>query len=122
MILRECFRGERRFEHFLEKLKLGRNVLSDRLQKLTEEGILERHLYQSRPDRYEYRLTSRGEDLYPVMLALMQWGDKHKNATPPVRLIHSSCGHDPIASLTCAHCGESFARRDLRADFEPDAW
>ena len=122
MILRECFRGERQFEHFQRKLGLGRNVLTDRLQKLTAEGILERRQYQTRPDRYEYRLTQKGEDLYPVMLALIQWGDRYKNPTPPVRMVHKACGHEPLPTSTCAHCGEPFGRRDLTAEFQPDAW
>lgn len=122
LILRECFRGERRFEHFQKKLTLGRNVLADRLQRLTDEGILERHLYQSRPDRHEYRLTSKGEDLYPVLLGLMAWGDKYKNDTPPLRLVHKACGQDPTGELKCAHCGQAFTRRDLRAEFAPGAW
>jgi DNA-binding HxlR family transcriptional regulator len=122
MILRECFRGESQYEHLQRKLGLARNVLSDRLHKLTEEGILERRQYQTRPDRFEYRLTQKGEDLYPVMLALIQWGDRYKNTTPPLRLVHRQCGHDPLPANNCAHCGESFSRRDLTAEFAPDAW
>lgn len=122
MILRECFRGHRRFEHFQQKFGLARNVLADRLQKLTDDGILERRRYQTRPERYEYHLTQKGEDLYPVMLGLMQWGDRYKNTTPPVRLVHRACGHDPLATMKCAHCGEQFTRRDLMAEFEPNAW
>jgi DNA-binding HxlR family transcriptional regulator len=122
MILRECFRGHRRFEHFQQKFGLARNVLSERLQKLTDEGILERRPYQTRPERHEYHLTQKGEDLYPVMLELMRWGDRYKSTTPPVRLVHVACGHEPLATRGCAHCGEQFTRADLRAEFEPDAW
>lgn len=122
LILRECFRGETRFEHFREKLELGRNVLSDRLARLTDEGILERVQYQDRPPRHEYLLTASGEDLYPVLLALIQWGDQHKNERPPLRLTHKSCGHDPLPIGRCAHCTRAFTRQDLSASFELDAW
>jgi DNA-binding HxlR family transcriptional regulator len=122
MILRECFRGERQFEHFKRKLGLGRNVLSDRLQKLTDEGILERRQYQTRPDRFDYHLTQKGEDLYPILLGLMYWGDQYKNESPPVLLTHQSCGHDPLPASNCAHCGEPFTRRDITAKFAPGAW
>ena len=71
MILRECFRGERRYDHFRDKLGLGSNVLNDRLRLLTAERILERVPYQDNPPRHEYRLTRKGADLYPVLVALM---------------------------------------------------
>lgn len=122
MILRQCFRGERRFEQFESKLGLGRNVLSERLARLVDEGVLERVRYQTRPDRYEYRLTESGEALYPVLLGLMQWGDAYRNDVPPVRLTHLACGHDPFPVNTCAHCGAEFTRHDLRAEFAAGAW
>lgn len=122
MILRECYRGETRYEQFRSKLGVSRNVLTDRLGCLTAEGVLERVLYQDRPPRFEYVLTERGEDLYPVLLALVQWGDVYKNERPPVRFVHKVCGHDPLPIGNCNHCGESFGRRDLSAVLEPDAW
>ncbi|MFD1517787.1 helix-turn-helix domain-containing protein [Pseudonocardia yunnanensis] len=122
MILRECFRGERRYDHFRAKLGLGSNVLNDRLRVLVAEGILERRLYQDNPPRHEYRLTPKGADLYPVLLALMAWGDKYENDVPPVRLIHRECGHLAEARLTCAHCMKPLGWRDMVAEFEPDAW
>jgi len=122
MILRECFRGERRHDHFRTKLGLGSNVLDDRLQVLVAEGILERVLYQERPARYEYRLTTKGADLYPVLVSLMAWGDRYENDVPPVRLVHRACGHAAEPRLTCAHCAEPVGWRDVTAEFEPDAW
>ncbi len=95
MILRECFRGERRYDHFRSKLGLGSGVLNDRLRVLVDEGILDRVRYQERPARYEYRLTAKGADLYPVLVALMAWGDRYVNDVPPVRLVHRGCGHPP---------------------------
>ena len=122
MILRECFRGERRYDHFRSKLGLGSNVLNDRLRLLTAEGILERVLYQDNPPRHEYRLTPKGADLYPVLLAVMAWGDKYEIDVPPVRLVHRGCGHVAAARLTCAYCAEPVGWRDMTAEFEPDAW
>jgi DNA-binding HxlR family transcriptional regulator len=122
MILRECFRGERRYDHFRSKLGLGSGVLNDRLHVLVDEGVLERVRYQERPDRYEYRLTTKGADLYPVLLSLMGWGDKYQNDVPPVRLIHRGCGHPAEPRMACAHCGEPLSWREMSAEFEPDAW
>lgn len=122
MILRECFRGERRYDHFRSKLGLGSNVLNDRLRVLVAEGVLERVQYQDHPPRHEYRLTTKGADLYPVLVSLMAWGDKYTNDTPPVRLVHRRCGHFAAPRMICTHCGEPVSWRDMSAEFEPDAW
>ncbi len=122
MILRECFRGERRYDHFRSKLGLGSNVLNDRLRVLVAEGVLERVQYEARPPRHEYRLTPKGADLYPVLVTLMAWGDKYENSVPPVRLIHRGCGHAAQPRMTCAHCAVPVTWRDITAEFEPDAW
>jgi DNA-binding HxlR family transcriptional regulator len=122
MILRECFRGERRYDHFRSKLGLGSNVLNDRLRVLVDEGVLERVQYQDHPARYEYRVTTKGADLYPVLVSLMAWGDKYKNDVPPMRLIHRNCGHATEPHMTCSHCGEPVSWREMTAEFQPDAW
>lgn len=122
MILRECFRGERRYDHFRSKLGLGSNVLNDRLRLLTTEGILDRMLYQDSPPRHEYRLTTKGADLYPVLVAVMAWGDKYENDIPPVRLFHRDCGHAAEPRLTCAHCAKPVGWRDMTAEIAPEAW
>jgi DNA-binding HxlR family transcriptional regulator len=122
MILRECFRGHRRYDHFRTKLGLGSNVLNDRLRVLTAEGVLERVPYQDLPLRHEYLLTKKGQGLYPVLLSLMAWGDEYKNETPPVTLIHRTCGHEAAPQVTCAHCGDQLLWREMTANIEPDAW
>jgi DNA-binding HxlR family transcriptional regulator len=122
MILRECFRGERRYDHFRSKLGLGSNVLNDRLRVLVSEGVLSRVQYQDHPARYEYRLTSKGADLYPVLVCLVAWGDKYKNDIPPMRLIHRKCGHAAAPRMTCGHCGQTVSWREMTAEFQPDAW
>ena len=122
MILRECFRGERRYDHFRSKLGIGSNVLNDRLRVMVTEGVLERVQYEDRPPRHEYRLTAKGADLYPVLVALMAWGDKYENDVPPVRLIHRGCGLAAEPRMTCTRCAEPLTWRDMTAEFEPDAW
>ncbi len=76
LILREAFAGTRRFESFRENLGIARNILAGRLRQMVADGIFDRHLYQSRPDRYEYRLTEKGADLLGLMVALRQWGQR----------------------------------------------
>lgn len=122
MILRECFRGETRYDHFRSQLGLGSNVLNDRLRLLAAEGILERVPYQDNPPRHEYRLTTKGADLYPVLVALMSWGDRYEVDVPPVRLVHRGCGHAAEPRMTCAHCAAPLSWRDMTAEIEPDAW
>jgi DNA-binding HxlR family transcriptional regulator len=117
LVLRESFFGVRRFDAFQRNLGIARNILADRLQKLVGGGILERRLYQERPARYEYRLTEKGLDLYPALIALMQWGDKYVSAESgaPVELEHKGCGKVSRPQLTCSECGEPIGARDMRA-------
>src|SRR3954454_710700 len=75
LILREAFYGVRRFSDMQRNLGIARNILSTRLQNLVSAGIFERRLYQEEPERYEYRLTQAGRDLYPAIVTLMRWGD-----------------------------------------------
>lgn len=122
LILREAFRGTRRFDAFQSRLSIGRTLLSDRLALLVDEGIFERVQYQERPPRHEYRLTQKGVDLYPVVLALMRWGDRYKVDEPPVRLIHKACGEATAPHMVCSHCAEPVGYGDLRAEYAPGAW
>jgi DNA-binding HxlR family transcriptional regulator len=95
LIIRDAFLGRRRFEEFQESLGIARNVLADRLQKLVENGILERVRYQERPERYEYRLTQKGRDLRLALAALMQWGDEYLSPTPP-RILRRKSDQAPV--------------------------
>jgi DNA-binding HxlR family transcriptional regulator len=115
VILRQAFQRQRRFEDIQRGLGIARNILADRLALLVDEGILERRRYQDRPPRYEYRLTQKGRDLYPVLLALMQWGDKYTagDAGPPVLLVHETCGHQTEPQFVCSHCGEPIDPREI---------
>ena len=116
LILRDAFYGVRRFEDFQEDLGIARNVLTDRLQKLVARGVLEREQYESKPPRFEYRLTQKGKDLLPVILTMMTWGDRWANEgeEPPVTLTHTACGHVTQPVVSCSHCGEPLHRRELR--------
>ena len=82
LIIRDAFHGLTRFIDFEQSLGIARNVLTDRLNRLVEEGIFERVLYQERPARYEYRLTQKGSDLATALTALRQWGDQYLSAKP----------------------------------------
>lgn len=114
LILRESFWGVRRFTELQRNLGIARNILSSRLQALVAAGILERRLYQEEPQRYEYTLTEKGLDLYPAIVAIMRWGDKHLAAdgNAPLVLRHT-CGEDAAPQLTCAHCGETVDPREI---------
>lgn len=84
LIVRDVFLGITRFDQLAANLDVATNVLSDRLNRLVDEGILERIPYGTRPDRYEYRLTARGRELRTVLLSLMQWGDEISGKPPRV--------------------------------------
>jgi DNA-binding HxlR family transcriptional regulator len=115
MILRDAFLGLRRFEDFQRDLGTTRHRLADRLKKLVRHGVLERRRYQEHPDRFEYRLTEKGRDLYPVIVSLTRWGDRWmagKNG-PPIELVHKSCGRHAMPSLHCPQCGEPVGARDM---------
>lgn len=108
MILRDCFLGVRRFEVFQERLGISRTIIADRLKHLTEEGVLRRTPYQDHPTRYEYRLTDKGLELHPVVMAIVHWGDRHYagEAGPPLLHRHKTCGCDFHPVQTCSECGE----------------
>ena len=122
LVIREAFNGVRRFDDFQARLGIARNVLAARLQGLVEHGVLERRLYQERPERYEYRLTQKGFDLYPVLLSLLAWGDRWE--TPergvPLRVIHE-CGEEAHAQMVCSSCGKPMAAREAHAIPGPGA-
>ncbi|HWG13428.1 MAG TPA: helix-turn-helix domain-containing protein, partial [Streptosporangiaceae bacterium] len=96
LVLREAFSGVRRFADMQRRTRAPRQVLSDRLSRLVHEGLLRRVPYREAGQRarHEYRLTDKGRDLYPVMVALMHWGDQYATGPegPPVRLTHRDCG------------------------------
>jgi len=99
LILRDAFYGLTRFDEFQKSLDIAPNILTRRLNALVDEGLLERHLYCEKPPRHEYRLTQRGRDFRPVLLALLAWGNKHfAPEGPSVVLLDASTGEnvDPV--------------------------
>jgi DNA-binding HxlR family transcriptional regulator len=114
LIVRDALRGIRRFDDFRAQLGVAHNVLSDRLSRLTEAGVLERRRYQERPDRYEYHLTQQGRDLWPVVMSLLVWGDSYLAPDgPPKRALHRNCGGRLTPQLTCADCGAALGYGDV---------
>src|SRR5690349_18603971 len=99
--------GHRRFDQLQKALGIARNVLSARLQRLMEEDILERRPYQRNPDRYEYFLTEKGLDLWPALIALLSWGDRHSPNPdgPPMLIVHKECGGAVSDRGVCEECG-----------------
>jgi len=120
LILRDVFLRVRRFEDFQRSLGIARNVLSARLQRLCDEGILERRVYQERPLRYEYRLTEKGIDLWPILMMMIKWGDKYAaDNGPPILIEHKNCGGLLDDHLMCDRCGQPLGARDVVARHGP---
>ncbi|SEC09478.1 transcriptional regulator, HxlR family [Rhizobiales bacterium GAS188] len=123
LILRDCFLRIRRFDDFQERLGVTRHILADRLKKLVDLGVLRRQRYVDRPPRYEYRLTEKGIELYPVLLALVHWGDRHMAdaAGAPLLHRHKGCGalFEPV--MVCSVCGEPLEAREVTVEEGPGA-
>lgn len=120
-VLQELFFGVKRFDDIQKNLNISRSVLTRRLRHLEAESIISRHQYSSRPARYEYRLTERGIDMYPIFVLLKSWGEKWlDNAKDSeLTLIHSPC-HKPLkVSLNCTHCNEPVNARNVTAKEKP---
>jgi DNA-binding HxlR family transcriptional regulator len=114
LILRDAFLGVRRFDDFQEDLGVSRGILASRLQGLCDEGILERRRYQESPERFEYRLTEKGRDLWPILHSLVTWGDRYEAEKGPPRLFfHRGCGGAVDDRRTCAKCGAELTVRDV---------
>ena len=115
LVLREALYGTTRFDDFERVLRIGRNVLSQRLNRLVDAGILERVPYQNHPPRYDYRLTDMGRDVFPVLAAIARFGDQWLAGTdgPPVILHHTTCQHDTQAEVVCSHCRQPLRLGDI---------
>jgi DNA-binding HxlR family transcriptional regulator len=117
LVLREAFMRTRRFDDFQRKTGAPRPILADRLRVLVDHGVLTRRPYGNHPDRFEYRLTDKGLDLYPVIVTLLSWGDRWMplGDGPPVELRHKECGQTMHPELACPECGEWVGARDIAA-------
>ncbi|MGV9709666.1 winged helix-turn-helix transcriptional regulator [Gordonia sp. NPDC003424] len=122
LIIRDAFFGVTRFDDFSERLGIARNVLTQRLDTLVAHDVLTRVPYQDKPVRYDYRLTEKGRDLWTVLTALRQWGDKW--AAPdgaPVVATHRDCGQVMTVEPVCSACGEPVTRASLSLHRGPGA-
>lgn len=115
LVLREAFLRVRRFDDFQARLGIARRVLAERLKHLVDHGVLRKVAYETAPPRYEYRLTEKGMGLYPALISLVHWGDKHYAGRrgPPVLHRHTTCGRDFRAVLSCSECGEPIDPREV---------
>jgi DNA-binding HxlR family transcriptional regulator len=121
LLIRSVMLGARRFDDLQAHTGVTRSVLTNRLRRLVDEGVLERRPYQERPTRHEYVLTEKGLGLWAVIEHLRQWGDEHypEPAGPPRLIVHRDCGGHPDAHLMCDRCGAALGVRDVRAEPGP---
>lgn len=116
LIVRECTQGSTQFGEFQSELGIARNVLADRLERLTELGIIERFPLETRANTDGYRLTEKGEQLYPVIVALMQWGDRWLavDGKPPTMLVEDATGKPVEPIQVRGKSGKPLSFRDVR--------
>jgi DNA-binding HxlR family transcriptional regulator len=121
LIIRELLRRPHRFAELEGKLGIAKNVLTDRLNKLVDLDIVEKEPYTEARDWNDYRLTRKGKDLFPVISALMAWGDKYEAPNGPPVIFEHECGHAAGHKVVCEHCGEGVVPRALRVTAGPGA-
>ncbi len=117
LVLREAFLGRRRFDEFQQALSVSRGVLANRLARLVDEGLLAKRLYQERPPRYEYILTEKGRDFYPVLAAMWRWGSDwlwEEGSEPPIELYDSESGRPLRPRLVDENTGKPIDVRRVR--------
>lgn len=114
LALREIFFGQRRFDQIVYNTGASRDILATRLRTLVEAGVLQKRQYHSRPARYEYVPTEAGRALEPVLLALMDWGDRYVTPGPPPTVWRHACGARLQSATICLHCGEQVREGELR--------
>jgi len=122
LIVRDAFLGVTRFDDFQQRLGISRNVLNQRLAHLVDHGVLAKVPYSEHPPRFDYRLTDKGRDLWPVLTTMRQWGDKYAAPDgPPLQLVHTDCGAVAEAELVCSDCGEPIGPGAVKAVPGPGA-
>jgi DNA-binding HxlR family transcriptional regulator len=121
LILRDALVGLTRFEEFQESLGIASNVLTSRLKRLCEEGVLQRVADPERPGRPKYLLTDKGRGLAPALIVLMKWGDRHYPAPggPPRLTLHAGCGGDIGPDVHCERCGKRAQRGEIELPLGP---
>lgn len=107
LIVRDALWGATRFDEFQSRTNASRAVVAERLSRLVEHGVMERHQYEAHPPRYEYRLTGRGRALQPVLMVMADWSETHlPKHTRPTGRRHAACGHKFKPVVSCSECGE----------------
>jgi DNA-binding HxlR family transcriptional regulator len=120
VVLKQAFAGTRRFDEFQRTLGISRSRLADRLERLVDQGLLERREYFDRRTRHEYRLTEKGRAVYPVLMALRTWGDTYAAPDgPPLEYRHKGCSGQVEVSLTCDDCQQPLGPRDVEVALGP---
>jgi len=118
LIIRDVFAGIRRYEDLHDSLGIARNILQTRLTWLCDAGVLERRPYAS--NRYEYHLTKKGRDLWPAMMSLLAWGDRHCAEDGVPRIFkHKDCGGRMDDRVNCRKCGTPLTPRNVYAEWGP---
>lgn len=120
LIIRNSFMRTRRFDDFQKQLGITRHLLTERLNRLVDNHIFEKVLYQDAPKRYEYRLTERGLALYPIILTLTAWGNRWLNNGEYAQFnyIHKTCGKKTKLVMTCSECAEPLRAQDMMPSLE----
>lgn len=123
LIIRELFQRNRRFEQILAQTGMSSYSLSTRLAELEQDAIIEKRSYQTNPERHEYFLTEKGIDLWPMMVALNQWGDRWhmQERERPLRIVHKDCGLESEPILVCSECAEPMDARKARTSMSNDS-
>jgi DNA-binding HxlR family transcriptional regulator len=121
LIIRELFWRSTRFEQIAQRTGMASNILADRLRKLVDNGVANKTVVQNDARRFDYALTKKGEELFPLLMAVLAWGDKwsHGEEGPLVRLHHHACGKRTKAGLRCSACGEPLSPAELSTSFAP---
>ncbi|MBD0707562.1 MULTISPECIES: winged helix-turn-helix transcriptional regulator [unclassified Streptomyces] len=122
LVLREVFLGVHRFDRIARNTGAPRDILTARLKRLVEAGILEKVPYNEHPPRFEYRATPAGADLQPVLVTLMAWGDRHLNTDDRPVVLEHGCGEILTPRVVCAHCGDEADRESLKVHVRSPGW
>lgn len=123
LVLREVCLGNGRFDQLVRNIGAPRDILATRLRRLVDAGILTRQPYSERPQRFEYRPTRAGLELEPVLMTLMEWGDRHLRADDDrPMVIEHACGSELVPQVTCRACGDTVRHEDLTAHPQAPGW
>lgn len=120
LIVRDLFYGINTFDLLCQDLSIARNILTNRLKKLTDRGIIEKKPDETKPRGQSYRLTRKGKDLFPIIMALAAWGNAWEAPNgPPIIFRHKPDGHSVQPIVICAACGEPIKAKDIQPERGP---